>query len=122
MSKQKKAPERKPAKSQIVSGILDISRSGMGFVKVEGYDQDIMVKPNDFGKAFDGDIVKVEIPHHHGNGRIEGKITDVIKRSKTEFVGNIEINKNIAFFVASAQKVPDARCILLQDSSFTNFK
>lgn len=107
MSKQKKAPEKKAGKPQLVSGILDISRSGMGFVKVEGYDQDILVKPNDFGKAFDGDMVKVEIPNHHGNGRIEGKITDVVKRSKTEFVGNVEINKNVAFFVASAQKVPD---------------
>ena len=107
MSKQKKTTEKKTGKHQILNGILDISRSGMGFVKVEGYNQDILIKPNDFGRAFHGDTVKIEIPKHHGHGRIEGKITDVIKRFKTEFVGNIETNKKVAFFVASGQKVPD---------------
>ncbi|MEO5966746.1 MAG: VacB/RNase II family 3'-5' exoribonuclease, partial [Ferruginibacter sp.] len=107
MSKQKKTTEKKTGKSQILNGILDISRSGMGFVKVEGYDQDILIKPNEFGRAFDGDTVKVEIPKHHGNGRIEGKITDVVKRSKTDFVGNIEINKKVAFFVSTGHNVPD---------------
>lgn len=111
MSKKQQgnSPQKKSSQSQILKGKLDISRSGMGFVMVEGQEKDIMVKPNDFGKAFHGDTVRVEIPKHSGFGkRVEGKVIDVAERKQTEFVGNVEVNGNIAFFVAGGEKpVPD---------------
>lgn len=81
----------------------------MGFVVVEGQEKDIMVKPNDFGKAFHGDIVRVQVSSESGKGRrIEGKVIDVAERKQFEFIGNIEINKNVAFFVAGGDKpIPD---------------
>ena len=98
--KEKSAAKKQNEHVQVLTGILDVSRSGMGFVIVEGKEKDIIVKPNDFGKAFNGDKVKVQIPNHISAGkRVEGKITDVVERKKTEFIGNIEINQNIAFFV-----------------------
>src|SRR6218665_2183447 len=100
MSKKQQgnSPQKKSSQSQILKGKLDISRSGMGFVIVEGQEKDIMVKPNDFGKAFHGDTVRVEIPKHAGFGkRVEGKVIDVAERKQTEFVGNVEVNGNIAF-------------------------
>lgn len=111
MSKKKEGASKKSsAQVQIVKGKLDISRSGMGFVVVEGIEKDIMVKPNDFGKAFHGDTVRVQIPTF-GAGfgkRVEGKVVDVAERKQLEFVGNIEMNKNTAFFVAAGEKpVPD---------------
>lgn len=60
MSKKNK-PARKSSQVEIVKGKLDISRSGMGFVIVEGMEKDIVVRPNDFNRAFHGDIVRVQV-------------------------------------------------------------
>lgn len=109
MSKQKKADKKKSSQLKTVKGKLDISRGGMGYVIVEGQDKDILVKPNDFGKAFHGDTVRVEYSGDSGRGkRIEGKIVDVAERKQVDFIGNIQVNKNIAFFVAGGERpVPD---------------
>ncbi|MEP6713443.1 MAG: ribonuclease R [Ferruginibacter sp.] len=110
MSKQQKGHSpKKSSQVEVLKGRLDISRSGMGFVIVEGQEKDIMIKPNDFGKAFHGDIVRVQVQKGAAKGRrVEGKITDVAERKQTEFIGNVSVNKNIAFFVAGGEKpVPD---------------
>jgi ribonuclease R len=107
MSKNKVT--KKTSHKQLLKGVLDISRSGMGFVIVEGQDKDIKIKPNDFGRAFHGDTVRVEVDKHvSGNQRMEGRITDVVERKQTEFMGNISISKNFAFFTADTEKLmPD---------------
>lgn len=111
MAKSKKNPS-KPKEGNhknILKGKLDISRSGMGFVIVEGLEKDIMVKPNDFGKAFRGDTVRVQIPKHQIPGkRVEGKIVDVAERVQKEFTGSMHISGKTAFFMPSGEKaMPD---------------
>lgn len=109
MSKSKTSTSKKSSQTQILKGKLDISRSGMGYVIVEGLDKDVLVRPNDFGKAFHGDTVRVQVAKDSGKGkRAEGKITDVAERKQTEFVGNVQVNKNVAFFVAAGERpIPD---------------
>ena len=109
MRKEKKVGGKKSESTHSVKGKLDISRSGMGFVIVEGLEKDIVVRPNDFNHAFHGDLVSVQVSNDSGRGRrTEGKITDVVERLRTTFIGNIEVNKNIAFFVAASEKpIPD---------------
>ena len=106
MAKQKKTAS-KTSKFKTLKGELDISRSGMGFVKVDGVEQDIMIKPNDFGMAFHGDLVRVEVPQHQARGREQGRVVEVVQRKKTEFLGTMEINNKVAFFVTDNDKVPD---------------
>ena len=108
MSKEK-TTTKKSSQAITVKGKLDISRSGMGYVIVDGMEKDIVVKPNDFGRAFHGDTVQVQISNHSGRGRrTEGKVTDVAVRNQTTFIGNLSINKNIAFFKAASEKtMPD---------------
>jgi ribonuclease R len=93
----------------VVKGVLDIARSGMGFVAVEGMEKDIMIKPNDINRAFDGDTVRVQISKDNFKGkRIEGKIVDVAERRQTEFIGNVQLNKNFAFFIPDTKNpIPD---------------
>lgn len=109
MSKDRKSSAKKSSQTLVVKGKLDISRSGMGFVIVEGQEKDIIIKPNDFGRAFHGDTVRVQINKGGGPGkRTEGKVTDVAERAKTTFVGNIEVNRNFAFFTSAGEKpMPD---------------
>lgn len=108
MNKEKKG-SKKTAHLHLLKGVLDISRSGMGFVLVEGQAKDIKIKPNDFGRAFHGDIVRVEVDKYtSGNQRIEGRIVEVVERKQSEFMGNLSISKNFAFFTADTEKLmPD---------------
>ena len=108
MSKKNKSP-KKSSQVSIVKGRLDISRSGMGYVIVEGQEKDIIVRPNDFNRAFHGDIVRVQVAKDAAKGRrVEGAVIDVAERKQTEFIGNIQLNKNFAFFVPASEKpIPD---------------
>lgn len=109
MSKDRKTSAKKSSQSITVTGKLDISRGGMGYVIVEGMEQDIVVRPNDFNHAFHGDTVNVQVNSDSGRGRrTEGKVTEVVERQRTTFIGNVQVNKNIAFFEAASEKpLPD---------------
>ncbi|MEI8052293.1 MAG: ribonuclease R [Bacteroidota bacterium] len=109
MDKKKKPGIKKSSQVQLLKGKLDISRSGMGFVIIENQDKDILVRPNDFGKAFHGDIVRVQVATGvSSTKRSEGKVVEVVERKQTMFVGNVKITKNIAFFEISGDKpIPD---------------
>lgn len=101
----KKTGKNKPAPG--VKGTLDITRSGMGYVIAEGRDKDVLVRPQDFNKAMHGDTVIVKIKDSAGR-RIEGVIQEVLERKQTEFIGNIEVYENFAFFKPDSQKpMPD---------------
>jgi ribonuclease R len=99
MSK-KNTPPKKSSQVDIVKGRLDISRGGMGFVIVEGSDKDIIVRPNDFNRAFHGDIVRVQVNRGAAakGKRPEGKITDIAERKQTEFIG-ISSSTRISHFL-----------------------
>ncbi len=109
MTKKIKTGIKKSSQVQLLKGKLDISRSGMGFVIVENQEKDILIKPNDFGKAFHGDIVRVQIAKGLAvTKRAEGKIVEVVERKQSMFVGHLHIVKNVAFFeVAGDKPIPD---------------
>lgn len=81
----------------------------MGFVIVQGLEKDIIIKPNDFNRAFHGDLVRVEITKGDLRvGRLQGRITQVIERKQKQFIGHIEVNRDFAFFLPATDKpIPD---------------
>ncbi len=109
MTKKIKTGVKKSSQVQLLKGKLDISRSGMGFVIVENQEKDILIKPNDFGKAFHGDIVRVQVAKGLAvTKRAEGKIVEVVERKQSMFVGHLHVVKNVAFFeVAGDKPIPD---------------
>jgi len=100
---------KKSSQTAILKGRLDISKSGMGYVIVEGNDKDIIVRPNDFNRAFHGDIVRVQVSKGLSKDkRQEGKVVDVAERKQTEFIGNIQMSQRFAFFIPASEKpIPD---------------
>ena len=101
----KKTGKKKPV--ALIQGVLDITRSGIGYVITEGRDTDVLVRPNDFNKAMHGDTVRVKLKQSTGR-RVEGIIEEVVERKQTEFIGNIEVKENFAFFRPDTQKpMPD---------------
>lgn len=95
-------------KARVSTGMLDITRSGMGFVIVPDHDNDIMVRPADFNTALHGDTVRVLIKGDYKRGRQQGEVIEVVKRRQVEFPGKLQINDNFAFFIADVDKpMPD---------------
>lgn len=96
------------AKARVSTGTLDITRSGMGFVIVQGQENDIMVRPSDFNTALHGDTVRVLIKGDFKRGRQQGEVIDVLRRRQMEFPGHLQISNGFAFFVADVDKpMPD---------------
>ena len=90
-------------------GTLDITRSGMGYVVIADGSGDVLVRPNDFNTALNGDTVKVKITREgFKNGKKEGKIVEVLSRKQSQFIGRIQLSANFAFFIADTDKpMPD---------------
>lgn len=114
---KKLMPKKKPVKNRqqssaragAVTGTLDITRSGMGFVIVPGSSNDVMVRPADFGNALHGDTVRVALKgNFSGRTRPQGEVVEVLQRKQLEFSGHLQLNSNFAFFIAEADKpMPD---------------
>ena len=107
--KQKQKNTHKSAELLSQKGRLEITRSGMGFVIVDGDKNDVMVKPGDFSTALNGDIVRVKLVKENlRTGKKEGRITEVVTRKQTEFIGHLQLSTNHAFFVPDTDKpMPD---------------
>ncbi len=117
----KKKKEKKHVAERDLKGVLDITRSGMGFVKVQDVEVDILVRPGDFNTALHGDIVRVRVNKFaEGKKRMQGVITEVIQRKRTEFIGTLQMNKGFAFFVSGKDKpMPD---IYIPETNFNGAK
>lgn len=108
-SSKKKQKHSTSSSPQTVKGVMDITRSGMGYVIVENLKNDILVRPNDFNTALHGDTVLVRVvSDFNKKGRVQGVVTEVVKRKQNTFMGRIELGKSFAFFIPETDKpVPD---------------
>jgi ribonuclease R len=105
---EKRSGKKKSRNVNEYMGILEITRSGMGFVIVNGMETDILVRPGDFNTALHGDTVKVEVNPDKSGKRMQGKVTDVLERKQIDFVGRLEMNKGYAFVIPEGdKKIPD---------------
>src|SRR5690606_13898577 len=80
-------------------GKLDVSLHGTGFVIVQDYEQDIMVKPERLMDGLDGDKVRVKIIKINSNGKLEGEIVEVLEHVQREFIGKLEVSDKFAFLI-----------------------
>jgi len=87
------------------TGILDVSSKGSGYVTCDDFEEDIFIASNNINKALNGDEVELYIYKRPRRGRFEGEITQVLKRSKSDYVGVIQIHKNYAFVVVDGNKM-----------------
>jgi ribonuclease R len=94
--------------SDELEGVVDHVSSRFAYIKVgTDDDKDIYVKSSDLASAVDGDTVKVVVfPTRHGE-HPEGKVTEIVRRNRSRFVGKIEVSKNFAFVVADSRKIHD---------------
>ena len=101
--KSTKKPHKTTKQTNLVTtyrGVLDIAKSGMGFVMVPNMENDILVFPTDFNTALKGDEVAVKITKiRQGSGKKEGKVLEVLKRKQVSFAGTMQVMEKTAFFI-----------------------
>ncbi len=88
-----------------LTGILDVTSHGDGYVIVEGRDQDIKIPSRQMGTALDRDTVSVKITgYHKKSGKAIGKIDDVVKRARTTFVGTLHQEAKNTYIIKPDQQ------------------
>lgn len=86
----------KNTRSRFVTGRVDLTRTGAGFIIVDGEDTDVYVPERYMANAMDRDTVKVELMSRSNGRRPEGKVVEVIKRGLTHVLGTLRKLKNFA--------------------------
>lgn len=89
--------------AEVVEGELELTMRGSGFVVMGKSERDIFIAPHHIGQAIHGDIVKVAITKDSGQRR-EGRITEIVSRERTQFVGVIQIKDQQAFLLPDNSK------------------
>lgn len=91
--------------SQVVEGTIDIITSGAGYVRLaEKGQDDVYVPQHNIGTAMHGDTVRIKLQDGRGS-RSEGKVLEVLKRRRTEFVGTIKKHLGHTVMVADDLRV-----------------
>ncbi len=94
-----------PHKARQVTGELRVTRSGYGFVDVEGQDIDIFISRSNMNTAFDRDIVLVQLYAASRGKRLEGFVKQVVKRFRKYIVGTYHKTEYYSYVVPDDPKI-----------------
>ncbi len=107
--KKQKQTHHSTGEAHTLQGILEVTRSGIGYVIIADGKGDVLVRPHDFNTALNGDEVTVKVVKQNlETGKKEGRIVKVLVRKQTEFIGRLQMSKHFAFVKADSNKpMPD---------------
>ncbi|KJD36711.1 ribonuclease R [Tamlana sedimentorum] len=91
--------------TEYYTGILDLAARGSGYIICDEFEEDIYIASNNINRALNGDEVEFYLYKRRKRGKMEGEITQVLKREKSEYVGVIQLHSNYAFVVADSTKM-----------------
>jgi len=89
-----------------ITGTVDMTRMGYGFVKSEDIEEDVFVAARNLRTALHGDKVKVLLLPRRKGSRPEGEVVEIIERWRNTFVGTVEIMPNFAFLIPDNRNMP----------------
>jgi len=94
---------------EFIEGEVDFVNPRFAYIRPDAkfeMEEDILVKEADLKHALDGDKVRVMVyPSKGSTGRVEGKVLEITKRLRDEFVGRVEISPRFAFVVPDFRKM-----------------
>jgi ribonuclease R len=109
MSKKVKKKEKNGSKGcdrVYITGTVDMTRMGYGFISSDDMEDDIFVSAKNLNTALHGDKVKVLLYAKRKGARPEGEVVEIIERWRTSFVGTVEIMPNFAFLIPDNKNMP----------------
>ncbi|MGF1636287.1 MAG: ribonuclease R [Cyclobacteriaceae bacterium] len=103
---QKESSKNSGEAKSIITGKVDYVNPKFAYVIPDEAEEDILVKSDYLGSAMDDDTVKIEVfPKRNRQGRLEGRVIEVLSRNRDEFVGRIEISGKYAFVLPDFRKM-----------------
>ncbi|MBD3224857.1 MAG: ribonuclease R [Caldithrix sp.] len=94
-----------PEKRKKLVGELRTTRSGYGFVDIEGQDLEAFIAQPNLNTAFDRDIVEVQLYAASKGKRLEGFVKRVVKRFRENIVGTFHKTKFYSYVTPDDPKV-----------------
>ncbi|GIR60222.1 MAG: ribonuclease R [Crocinitomicaceae bacterium] len=89
--------------SQELTGYIQFISKGGAFFIHPNIQKDIYIHPSNLNKALNGDKVLIKIVSF--KGKSEGKVLKVLERTKKEFTGIVDGNKNVFFLIPDDKSV-----------------
>lgn len=90
-------------------GIISVSSKGVGYFDIDPLKKDkkesIEIQPDNINKAFHGDTVEISLLGKKIKNREQGKVEKIVKRSRDEFVGTVEIHDGKIYIVPDDKRV-----------------
>ncbi|MCL9809949.1 ribonuclease R [Flavobacterium luminosum] len=112
LASKKQIIETEPGKYLVIAqsqdyyeGTIDMTSRKTAYFICEDFEEDVFIPTNNLNHALDGDKVKVYVYNKRKGKRPEAEVIEIIERSKTEFVGVIDIQKNFAFVTTANAKM-----------------
>jgi len=103
---------RRPAgvASGRMEGVVSPHRSGFGFVKVEGQEQNVFLPPPQLAGLTAGDRVRMRV-REDATGRLAGEVEAVLARGVSAFLGTLEAAGR-TLFVHAVNRRLNLRCLV----------
>lgn len=89
-----------------ITGTVDMTRMGYGFVQTDDIEEDVFVTAKNLRTALHGDKVKVWLFAKKKGARPEGEVVEILERWRTTFVGTVEVMPNFAFLIPDNRNMP----------------
>ena len=86
-------------------GIIDMTSRKTGYFVCDALDDDVFIPFMNLNHALHGDRVKVYIYNKRSSRKTEAEVVEILERSKVEFVGVIDIQKNFGFVTTANAKM-----------------
>lgn len=89
-----------------LTGIIDFNQSGNAYVNVEGLEDDIFIHSKNVKDALQGDKVLI-VTYTYKGKKLEGSVLEVLERTRTEFVGTLQLvpHKDFGFVVCDKKTI-----------------
>lgn len=89
-----------------LTGIIDFNQSGNAYVAVENLKDDVFIHAKNVKDALQGDKVLI-VTYNFKGKKLEGSVLEVLERSRTEFVGTLQLvpHKEFGFVVCDKKTI-----------------
>ena len=86
-------------------GRIERTSSGAGYVICDSLETDVYIPSRHSGKSLGGDRVKIILTGRDSGKNPEGHVVKVLERTRTEFVGNLRLDRRTCFMTPDNAKV-----------------
>lgn len=89
----------------LVEGTIRVTQKGVGYVEVDGMEEDIEIDPSRLNTALDMDRVEIVLYGKSEGRRQGGEVINVLFRNKMSFVGVITVEEGMTFLIPDDQRM-----------------